>query len=469
MIRNRIVTSLLFAALAIVSVESPGAPQPANDVQFVAWARANLHEVSLTGKGDWTDLEPLLAMLGPASIVSLGEGLHGSAEPLEFRNRLFQFLVERAGFTAITLESGLSESYAINEYVRGGSGNAEELTLQGITNGLAPFPQQAQLVRWMHEYNLDARHARKIELYGMDLSGFPGQPSSPFDFALGYLDRVDPLPSKQLRERIAPMLPFLKLDRFSDSGSQYPQLPQGKRDAVTAVIADMIRLFETKEGAYIRQTGERQYELAHQAALAARQVDDYLRQVPVGWTPRQGMQSIMGTVAVSDRAKLDNIEWLKARQGSDGKVLVFTHLGHAAPTTVSVQLGPGPATPLPPLVGTYLKRRYGERLVTIGHFFAQDDTRCGEHRDPAPANSLEGLFASLGKPAFVLDLRAAPAEIVERFNKIHGLYGQLPVHSLRIDEGVDIVLFTQRATPANACPKSGQQLSSESNASPRKQ
>lgn len=449
--RSRIGASLL-AALAIVGGADAGASQSASDAQFVAWARANLHEVALTGKHDGADLEALRAMLGSASIVSLGEGLHGSAEPLEFRNRLFQFLVERGGFTAIALESGLTESFALNEYVGGAPGNPEELASRSITNGMGMFPQQARLVRWMREYNQDARHARKIEFYGMDLSGFPGEPGAPLDLALGYLERVDPAASAQIRERIAPMLPKLRLNRMSASKEQYSELPREQRDAATAVIADLVIAFETREGTYIRASSEREYELAYRAAVAARQVDDYLRQVPVGWSVQQGPQSIMGTVAVADRAKLENIEWIKSRQGPTGKVLIFTHLGHAAPTQVNVQLGAGPATPLPPMVGTYLKRRYGSLVITIGHLFAKDETSCGAPRDPAPASSLEGLFASLGKPAFVLDLRTAPVTIRDRLAPMHELYGTLPVHSLRIDEGVDVVLFTQSATRTNPCP-----------------
>jgi erythromycin esterase len=449
---HRIVAPLLFSWFAICAWECASASQVASDEQFVSWARANLHEVSLTARNDWSDLEPLRAMLGSASIVSLGEGLHGSAEPLEFRNRLFQFLVERDGFTAIALESGVTESFIVNEYVSGGPGNPEDLTSRGITNGMGILPQQAQLARWMREYNVDARHARKIEFYGMDLSGFPGAAGAPFDLALDYLKRVDAVEAKQLGERIAPLLPLLKLNRTVNASEQYSQLSRDQRDVATAVIADLIVLFETKEGAYIRATSEGDYALAYRAALAARQVDAYLRQVPVGWNVAQGPQAIMGTVAVSDRAKLENIEWLESRQHA-GKVLIFTHLAHAAPTAVNVQLGAGPATPLPPLVGTYLKRRYGPRLVTIGHLFAQDDVNCDKQRDPAPASSLEGLFASLNKSAFVLDLRAAPAAVRERFTRIHELYGTLPVHSLRIDEGVDIVFFTQRATRAYACGK----------------
>ena len=38
-----------------------------------------------------------------AHVVAFGEPTHGAHEPLEARNRLFRFLVERMGFTAIAL------------------------------------------------------------------------------------------------------------------------------------------------------------------------------------------------------------------------------------------------------------------------------------------------------------------------------------------------------------------------------
>ena len=122
-----------FAALAAAA---PGSPAHSVDRAFTSWAAANLHEVSLTSRTNWADLEPLRRMIGDARVVSLGEGLHGSAEPLEFRNRLFQFLVERMDFTAIALESGLTESYALDAYVLGGPGDPRQLAARYITSGL---------------------------------------------------------------------------------------------------------------------------------------------------------------------------------------------------------------------------------------------------------------------------------------------------------------------------------------------
>lgn len=428
------------------------APAATDGQAFAAWADVHLRAVSLSSRAPESDLEALRRMIGDASLVAFGEGLHGAAEPLDFRNRLFRYLVERMGFTAIAIESGITESYAANAYVLGGPGDPAEIAARGITSGLGGFPQQATLLRWMREYNLDPRHARKIQFYGMDISASAGEPGSPFEQALQYLDAVDAKAAGALRERMQPMLAWLKIDRFADHPESYSHLPREKRDAATAVIADLVTLFETKETDYLRASSERSYELAYRSALAARQVDEYLRQVPVGWTPQSGPQAIIGTVAVADRAKLDNIEWIVKQQGRGGRVLVFAHVGHVAPTPVSVQLSEREALPLPPMVGMYLKPRYGEDLVTIGHLFAQDTTDCKATRDPAAPDAVEGLLAARRKPSFLLDLRTAPPAVREWLKPARGLYGQRPTHSFSLAEGVDVLLFTERATRATACP-----------------
>ncbi len=45
--------------------------------------------------------------------------MHETHEYFAFRNRLFEFLVEEMGFTAIGLETGYSESVAADDYVLG--------------------------------------------------------------------------------------------------------------------------------------------------------------------------------------------------------------------------------------------------------------------------------------------------------------------------------------------------------------
>ena len=60
------------------------------------WARSSLSPLSTVEPGaPWSDLDPLLRMIGDASLVATSEAVHMGAEPLEFRNRLFQYLVEK--------------------------------------------------------------------------------------------------------------------------------------------------------------------------------------------------------------------------------------------------------------------------------------------------------------------------------------------------------------------------------------
>src|SRR5688500_15556326 len=78
---------------------------------FAKWATAHaLPITTLESGGNDSDLLPLESAIGAARVVALGEPRHGVHEPLAFRNRLFRFMVEQMGFTAIALESGFTES-----------------------------------------------------------------------------------------------------------------------------------------------------------------------------------------------------------------------------------------------------------------------------------------------------------------------------------------------------------------------
>src|ERR1700749_1596110 len=90
---------------------------------FVSWATTHAHPLATVDSApNDADLLPLESAIGKARIVALGEPMHGAHEPLAFRNRLFRYLVERMGFTAIALESGFTESINARTFVEGGRG-----------------------------------------------------------------------------------------------------------------------------------------------------------------------------------------------------------------------------------------------------------------------------------------------------------------------------------------------------------
>src|SRR5690242_9706188 len=102
--------------------------------------------------GDASDLAPLRAIVGSARVIAIGEPLHGGHEPLSFRNRLIQYLVEQEGFTAVGLESGFSESRSVDRYITGGSGDAASIARDGITWGFGLFRDNIALVEWLRAW-----------------------------------------------------------------------------------------------------------------------------------------------------------------------------------------------------------------------------------------------------------------------------------------------------------------------------
>jgi len=428
------------------------------DQEFLTWARQNLQPIASVGPGAGLyGLEPLRAMIGDAQVVSFGEGLHGGAEPLEFRNLLFQFLVENMGFTAIGIESGIIEGFGVNQYVLGGPGELASTVAQGFTFGFNRYPQEATLVQWMREYNSNEKHSRDIQFYGFDVP--PDDPKIALEGALKYLNSVDPAAASELRSRVEAMLPMLNLNRFADVPNQYSQLTQEQRDQLTAAIADLLTRFKIHQAVYTAATSDRDYQAAYRYAVVAAQADEYLRQVPIGWTPQAGMAAISGTIAVSDRSKADNALWMKEQQEPGGKLLLFAHRDHIATALVTIRIPeenpfglPPDVMSLPPMMGTFLQPRLGSTLVTIGNLLAEDNSKCQKNRGPAPGGSLENLLASLDTPFFLLDLRTAPPELAEWLKQPRELYGIDLPDTMSVGQAFDIIFFSRRVTPSIPCP-----------------
>ena len=123
---------------------------------FAKWAATHAAPVTtVESASNDSDLLLLESTIGTARVVALGEPMHGAHEPLAFRNRLFRFLVERMGFTAIALESGFTESISARSFIEGGEGDAETAARTGLS-WQGGFPENRELIHWMRDYNAHA-------------------------------------------------------------------------------------------------------------------------------------------------------------------------------------------------------------------------------------------------------------------------------------------------------------------------
>ena len=441
---------------------------------FAEWAEASLSPLTTVVPGAaWEDLRALDAMVAEARVVALSEGVHAATEPLQFRNRVLQYLVERKGFTAIAIESGVVESRVVQEYVRGAPGELSNVVQQGITWTFADLPQNAALVRWIREYNADPRHSRKVNFYGFDISGSPNvrSPTRPGSVALvealKFLARVDAPAGASLQQRLASLLPRARYylrnpedappaSAPADSGG-YEQLNTVQRESLTAAIEDLIALLERKEAHYIAASSPREYAWGYRAAIGARQLDHWLRLAPIGTPPAGDADRAPGFLSlaadVRDRAQADNIEWVVQQEGAEGKVLVFAHLYHLSNAPVKTawySLGPG-ASGTQAVAGTYLERRFGPRLVTIGNVVGHGVSGCGafgQKLDGASADTLQGQLGRFGRPLFLLDLRKASGPTRQWLDREHAFGQNSGVLQVSARAAFDILFYVDSVTPA---------------------
>jgi hypothetical protein len=77
--------------------------------------RSSAH--SLTGAAE--DYDPLMALIGDARFVLIGEATHGTYEFYEQRVEITKRLIQEKGFTAVAVEADFPDAYRVNRYVRG--------------------------------------------------------------------------------------------------------------------------------------------------------------------------------------------------------------------------------------------------------------------------------------------------------------------------------------------------------------
>src|ERR1039458_862160 len=69
--------------------------------------------------GDHRDYDALLALIGDARIVLLGEASHGTHEFYRERARITKRLIAERGFTAVAIEGDWPDAYRVNRFVSG--------------------------------------------------------------------------------------------------------------------------------------------------------------------------------------------------------------------------------------------------------------------------------------------------------------------------------------------------------------
>lgn len=329
-----------------------------------------------------SDLLPILKMVGNSKIIGVTEGTHFKNESLDFRNELIKFLVTEKRIDVVALESGLIESRELYDYVNGKQGDIDSVIYNGFSWTFDRIPQNKEIVEWLRNYNSNASNGHKVRLYGFDVPGSPFNPevnrkmNTAINEALGYLKVVDLLTWTEFENRLKPYIEYIHLNYFNpnDSSKQYIHLAECDRNTLTGIINNLIKLYEINEINFSKRSSVDDYQWAYRAAVCSRQIDNWLRSIPLNYEIPMSMNEVISSNLLwnqqhkRDRSMVDNLDWIMKKE-HEPKVLLFAHIIHLSKSATTIVTKDSINLIKPHLFGQYLTNRYGEDYKVIGNFY----------------------------------------------------------------------------------------------------
>jgi protein-L-isoaspartate(D-aspartate) O-methyltransferase len=268
------------------------------------------------------DLEPLLARIGSARVVLLGEASHGSSEFYRMRARISRELIERKGFSFVAIEGDWPDAARIDHYVRHAEYQPSEWT------AFARFPQWMwrnrdvrSFVDWLRGHNANLEPARRAAFHGLDLYSLYNS----IDLVLKYLDDRDPGAARVARHRYACLSPW------QADPATYGQaaLTGGFRTCEREVVSMLTDLMH-KRRAYAEHDGERFLDAVQNARLVAN-AERYYRIMYYGSRASWNLR---------DTHMFETFKTLLDFHGPNSRGIIWahnSHVGDAAATEMSAR------------------------------------------------------------------------------------------------------------------------------------
>src|SRR5262245_14431498 len=347
------------------------------------WVNAGGHPlVSTQFASSTADLQPLKKVIGSARLVGMGEATHGTHEFFTMKDRTFRFLVEELGFTGFAIEATMPEAFALDTYVRTGSGDPAVL-LSHLYFWTWNTKEVADLIQWMRSYNKEKSADKQIGFYGFDMQ-YPG---IAIDSVLSYTRRAMPGLGSELADRYS-CLDEYRNDARGRSAKNYSTASLSVTGPCSAAVAAAYQSVLDRRTTLEPATSASEFALAVQMA-----------RVVVQW------EAMKRGEMLRDAAMAENADWLlRNRAGPNGRLFLWAHNFH-------ISRAPQGGT-----MGAYLARTYREAYVPIGFTFGSGafnaviDGGLNPTRAPAPSiGSYEEVFQYAKNRNFFVSMVEVPA------------------------------------------------------------
>jgi erythromycin esterase-like protein len=362
--------------------------------------QSGLREVAHPLVGGPQDFDGVLALVGDARLVLIGEASHGTHEFYRIRAEITKRLIRERGFNAVAVEADWPDAYRVNRYV---SSASEDADAEQALAGFRRFPQWMwrnadvlDFVGWLKAHNDSSPAADRVGFYGIDLYSLHAS----MEAVLGYLREIDPAAAQRAALR------YGCFDRFGDDPQQYGYASTIGLSATceSEVVSQLVEL-QSAATEYAKRDGrfapDAQFFAEQNARLVAN-AERYYRAMfdsrGISWNLRD--QHMTET--------LDELLLFLARQRAAPKLVVWAHNSHLGDARATEMGSSGELN-----VGQLVRQRYGHHSVLIGFttysgtVTAADDWGAAARRKtvrPALPASYEALFHETGVGNFYLDL-----------------------------------------------------------------
>jgi erythromycin esterase-like protein len=364
--------------------------------------------VVLNGTSDLTD--EVLALVGDARFVLIGEASHGTHEFYKYRAEITKRLISEHGFSAVAVEADFPDAYRINRYVRG-TGNDQ--TANDALSDFVRFPlwmwrneDVLDFVDWLKNFNEGKAHIVQAGFYGLDLYSLHASMRSVLD----YLDKVDPEAARQARFRYSCFEDFGEDPQSYGYAASFDARMSCEDEAVKQLleIRRSAAEYANRDGFVARD----EYFFAEQNARLVKNAEEYYRQMYRGRVSSWNLR---------DRHMAETLHALTSHleeENQSAKIVVWAHNSHLGDARATYMGERGEWN-----LGQLTREKYGDDAVRIIGFTTYTGTVAAADNWDEPAqikkvrpgmkSSYELLFHETGIPNFFLNLR--DAEIREIF------------------------------------------------------
>ncbi|MFI0809542.1 erythromycin esterase family protein [Streptomyces echinatus] len=283
------------------------------------------------------------------AVLALGEPTHREPAFGWVRNELFARLAG-LGFRSIALETDRVAALRVDDFVKGGDGDLDEVARDGFSHDFGNLETNRCLVAWMRDHNAGLPPEEQLSFYGFDAPTETTSAPSPRRFlehARDYLGL-----DLDLAGLLGADEQWSRTEAVMDPAMSVGATPEAER--LWSLADDMLTLLHSNAAERIAQTSGAEWLRARTHLTAGLGLLRYHRQAAQRLENNARLSRLFAT---RDALMAQNLLDIRSIEGRRGATLVSAHNVHLQRTPSSWSLGdlsvswPGAGTVVAPLLG----------------------------------------------------------------------------------------------------------------------